>query len=367
MAGLYIHIPFCKSRCIYCDFYSTTGNESLHDRYTDALHKELEIRKDFLHDDVIGTAYIGGGTPSTLSPHHLMQLAALVPPTVREFTVECNPDDVTSDMARTLQDMGVNRISMGAQTFSDARLGMLERRHNSRQIREAVQILRQHGFTNISIDLIYGFPGETVEEWEHDIDEALALNTEHLSAYSLMYEEGTQLTRMANSGEIVRLDDDTCCKMYDTLVNKLTMAGYEHYEISNFARPGYHSQHNSSYWNGTEYIGIGAAAHSYNTVSRQWNVNDVRQYIESIERGVVPMERELLDDITRYNDMVTTALRTAVGIDLDALEPRFRDYAMANARRNISAGLLQITDRHMRLTRKGMFVNDEVMSDLIWA
>lgn len=367
MAGLYIHIPFCKSRCIYCDFYSTTGNESLQDRYVNALIKELSLRKDFLHDNIIETAYVGGGTPTTLSYLHLKQLATIVPPTVREFTLECNPDDVTGEMARTLHDMGVNRISMGAQSFSDHRLQLLRRRHNAMQIRNAVKLLRNYGFSNISIDLIFGFPNETIEEWKHDIDEALSLGVEHISAYSLMYEEGTPLTRMADSGEIQRLSEEDCCKMYDTLVERLCQAGYEHYEISNFAKPGFRSQHNSSYWNGTEYIGIGAAAHSYNTDTRQWNVSNIRQYIESIEKGVIPMEQETLDDITRYNDMITTALRTAEGIDLDTLKAPFLDYAVRNARRNISAGLLQITDRHMRLTRKGMFVNDEVMTDLIWA
>ena len=397
MAGIYIHIPFCRSRCIYCGFYSTTALD-LRQRYVDALCREMEIRGTRKeeggkrNDEEIETIYLGGGTPSQLTPSQLRQLFIYInkvyPLTSeREITIEVNPDDVTVEFAAFLQQLPVNRVSMGIQTFDDQRLRFLHRRHTSRQAIEAVSILRAAGINNLSIDLMYGFPGETLSDWQSDIDSALALNVEHISAYCLMIEEGTPLHRMLKQhngdcplceqrselqGDCPQcVDEETERQMYYTLIDRLTAAGYEHYEISNFARPGFRSRHNSSYWNGTPYIGLGAAAHSYDIQSRSWNIADINAYIEGIERGERLFEEELLDDDTRYNDAVTVGLRTCEGINLDTLPRKYRDYCMKNARRYLDDGLLELsvvgnlTSPTLHLTRRGLFVSDMVMSDLM--
>ena len=396
MAGIYIHIPFCRSRCIYCGFYSTTALD-LRQRYVDALCREMEIRGTRKeeggkrNDEEIETIYLGGGTPSQLTPSQLRQLFIYInkvyPLTSeREITIEVNPDDVTVEFAALLQQLPVNRVSMGIQTFDDQRLRFLHRRHTSRQAIEAVSILRSVGINNLSIDLMYGFPGETLSDWQSDIDSALSLNVEHISAYCLMIEEGTPLHWMLQhngdcplceqrselQGDCPQcVDEETERSMYYTLIDRLTAAGYEHYEISNFARPGFRSRHNSSYWNGTPYIGLGAAAHSYDIHSRSWNIADINAYIEGIERGERLFEEELIDDDTRYNDAVTVGLRTCEGINLDTLPKKYRDYCMKNARRYLDDGLLELsvvgnlTSPTLHLTRRGLFVSDMVMSDLM--
>ena len=350
MAGLYIHIPFCRSRCIYCGFYSTTAL-SWRQRYVDALCREMELRSPATElspgRQRIETVYLGGGTPSQLSMSELRQLFLYINKVYEdepvEVTMECNPDDVTGQFAEELRLLPVNRISMGAQTFNDERLHFLRRRHTAAQVRQAVSRLCDAGIRNISIDLMYGFPGETLDDWQHDIDAALSLGVEHISAYCLTIEEGTPLWRLKIKDERLEMpDEETERRMYDTLVDRLTAAGYEHYEISNFARPGYRSRHNSSYWHDIPYIGIGAAAHSYNGYSRSWNASDLRLYMEAVERGERPYEEELLDDDTRYNDRITTALRTNDGLDLSALSDKYRRYCLAEARRLLDGGLLTL-------------------------
>lgn len=384
MAGLYIHIPFCKSRCIYCGFYSTTSLQ-LQDRYVEALCREMEMRskdgKKQRNDgerERISTIYLGGGTPSLLSEANLHRLFDAIGNTfsladLEETTIECNPDDVTEDYASMLSRLPVNRVSMGAQTFSDDRLHFLHRRHTAEEVGLAVERLRNVGIENISIDLMFGFPGETLDDWQQDINAALSLDVEHISAYCLMYEEGTPLYRMANT--LKPIDDETERLMYDTLIDRLSRADYEHYEISNFARvrkshdakrSSLRSLHNSNYWNSTPYIGLGAAAHSFDIVSRQWNISNIHTYIESIEQGIVPCEREIIDADTRYNDLITTALRTREGIILSSLKEKYRHYLLDNAKSAIERGLLTIDDDRIHLTRQGLFVSDDVMSDLVW-
>lgn len=377
MAGLYIHIPFCKSRCIYCGFYSTVGQE-LRQRYIDALCHEMEIRylppSPYKERECISTVYLGGGTPSQLTAEQLQQLFLYINKVygceAEEVTIECNPDDITPEYAAILSQLPVNRVSMGAQTFDDCRLRFLHRRHTAAQVPQAVQHLRAAGIRNISIDLMYGFPHETLDDWQRDIDAALALNVEHLSAYCLMVEEGTPLyEKLRNEGKekIKECDEDTERLMYERLIDQLTAAGYEHYELSNFAKPGFRSRHNSSYWHDVPYIGLGAAAHSYDGQCRQWNVSDIRQYIESIEQGKIPCEQEWLDDDTRYNDRIATTMRTSDGLDLNSLSEKHRQYCLKEARPYIADGLLQLTDDlRLVLTRKGLFVSDMVMSALVF-
>lgn len=375
--GIYIHIPFCKSRCIYCGFYSTT-NKELKERYVDALIREIHMRKDdfarlgtSLSPSSTSTVYFGGGTPSSISVCDIERIVGALESTFNgtpsEVTLEMNPDDVTEDCIKAVRQMGINRISMGIQTFDDSRLQFIRRRHNASQAEKAVMTIREEGIHNVSIDLMFGFPNQTMDEWVTDIDKAIALHPTHISAYSLMYEEDTPLFRMLQKGEINQIDDETSLAMYTELINRLTANGYEHYEISNFAMPGYRSVHNSSYWHDTPYLGFGAAAHSYNKDTRSWNIPDLKKYIESIESGVLPSESEVIDADTHYNDLITTALRTREGLNLDDLPQKYREYALVNARKSISEHLLEATDSHIRLTREGLFVSDMVMSELIKA
>lgn len=375
--GIYIHIPFCKSRCIYCGFYSTT-NKELKERYVDALIREIHMRKDdfarlgtSLSPSSTSTVYFGGGTPSSLSVCDIERIVGALESTFNgtpsEVTLEMNPDDVTKDYIKAVRQMGINRISMGIQTFDDSRLQFIRRRHNASQAEKAVMTIREEEIHNVSIDLMFGFPNQTMDEWVTDIEKAIALHPTHISAYSLMYEEGTPLFRMLQKGEINQIDDETSLAMYTELINRLTANGYEHYEISNFAMPGYRSVHNSSYWHDTPYLGFGAAAHSYNKDTRSWNIPDLKKYIESIESGVLPSESEVIDADTHYNDLITTALRTREGLNLDDLPQKYREYALVNARKSISEHLLEATDSHIRLTREGLFVSDMVMSELIKA
>ena len=366
MAGIYIHIPFCKSRCIYCGFYSTTGLE-LRQRYIDALCHEWLLRQQELKES-LDTIYLGGGTPSQLTDKQLQQLFAFLPIATTEVTIECNPDDVSASYAATLAQLPINRVSMGVQTFDDQRLNFLHRRHTSAQVLQAIQHLRHAGIQNISIDLMYGFPDETLDDWQRDIDAAIALHVEHISAYCLMVEEGTELYRRYGDAGVRRFEEskeESERQMYELLIDKLTANGYEHYEISNFARPGYRSRHNSSYWNDVPYIGLGAAAHSYDGQGRQWNIADILQYIEAIEQGCIPCEREELDEDTHYNDRITVALRTSDGLDLTTLSDHHRQYCLKEARQFLADGLLTMNGQRLALTRKGLFVSDMVMSALM--
>lgn len=381
VAGLYLHIPFCESRCIYCGFYSTTSLE-WRERYTDALCQEMRLRpiaQALGEEQMIDTIYLGGGTPSTLSTKQLHKIFDNIHECYGKYlaeelevTIECNPDDISIEFCQAIKDLPINRISLGAQTFSDERLRFLHRRHNSHETRQAVNELRKAGYKNISLDLMFGFPQESLQEWENDLREMTRLNPEHISAYSLMYEEGTSLYKMLEHGNVEEIDEDTYRKMYETLIDVLTESGYEHYEISNFAHPGFRSRHNSSYWNETPYIGLGAAAHSYKRapqVERSWNISSIGNYMRSIEQGVLPTEKEVLNLESRYNDLITTALRTSDGIDLKKMELEFGTtlyYTLIKeANKHIERQLMQINENRLSLTRKGLYISDDIMSDFM--
>lgn len=341
----------------------------MHDRYVDALCREMELRAAEDNKRThISTIYLGGGTPSQLSLKNLRRLFTHIYKVYdvdedAEITMECNPDDITDGM---FDGIPVNRVSMGIQTFNDERLRFLHRRHNARQAKDAVSILRKMRIENISIDLIFGFPNQTMEEWEYDIEQAIELNPEHISAYSLMYEEGTALTAMRDKGKIGEIDDELSLGMYSRLIDLLTENGYEHYEISNFAKPSMRSRHNSSYWHDIPYIGIGAAAHSYDIKTRSWNIAAIQKYIESIEQGTLPSEHETIDEDTHYNDLVTTAMRTCEGIDINSLNPKYKEYILRASQKFIDDDLLTRNGSYIKLTRKGLFVSDMVMAELIF-
>lgn len=378
MPGLYIHIPFCASRCIYCGFYSTTSLQ-MREKYVDAICKEMRLRADYANarKEGVGTIYLGGGTPSQLSFSQLNRIFDTISEVffqgdaslfshVSEFTIECNPDDITSSFADFLAHSPVNRVSMGAQSFSDDRLKFLHRRHNATEVSQAVALLRASGIKNISLDLIFGFPKESLQDWISDIETALSLAPGNISAYSLMYEEGTPLYRMLQERKIKEVDEELSLAMYNTLVDRLCEAGYEHYEISNFALPGFSGKHNTGYWHNTPYLGIGAAAHSYDLNSRQWNVSDLKAYIEAIEKGNIPKTTELLDDDTRYDDLVTTTLRTREGIAIQRLKEPYKHHLLENARPYVEQELMAVVNDHLKLTRKGIFISDTIMSSLMY-
>lgn len=380
MSGLYIHIPFCASRCVYCDFYSTT-DMSFRDRYVDCLCREMNMRKSFflscksgkgdetLADTTLRTVYIGGGTPSQLSADSIERLTRQVRDAfetdLKEVTIEANPDDVSPEMVEAFRRAGVNRVSMGVQTFDDRRLKFLRRRHDSEQAVKAIDVLGNGGIGNISIDLMFGFPGQTLGEWRSDIQQALSLGVRHISAYSLTYEPGTPLYKMREAGRIRSLDDDACADMYQLLCSMMREAGFEHYEISNFARKGFRSLHNSIYWHDEPYLGIGAAAHSYNLKTRQWNVADIQAYMRSIESGTLPNTVESIDAATHYNNLVTTALRTVDGLDLSKLFPKQREYALKMSRKYIDNGMMSLDGCRLTIMQRGLFLCDMIMRDLM--
>lgn len=368
MAGIYIHIPFCKSRCIYCGFFSTTSLNK-HREYVGALVNELDFRRDFLKGEVIDTIYFGGGTPSVLSASEIERVVTTIYNiyNVRakaEVTLEGNPDDLSPAFLKDLMQVGINRLSIGVQTFDEQRLRFLHRRHTAEQAIRAVQDAQCAGFANISVDLMFGFPRQTLAEWQSDVQKALSLRVQHLSAYSLMYEEGTCLGEMLNAGEVEEVDEEISLQMYEYLMDAVSDAGFRHYELSNFALPGMESRHNSSYWHGIPYLGVGAGAHSYDGRNRCFNVESLDEYM----KGCPPVV-EVLTDHERYNEYVFTGLRTAEGLHLDDLEQRFsascKDYCLCAAMPHIASGRMMREGGVLKLTRKGLFVSNDVMSDLM--
>ena len=374
MAGIYIHIPFCKQRCNYCAFYSSTLY-NIKEEYANAVCKELEMRKNYAGSEEIKTIYFGGGSPSTLPIELLQKIcnAIYANHTVcsnAEVTIECNPDDLTEEFLTELRALPFNRISMGVQSFNDAQLKRLGRRHNAEKARQAVNNVRMAGYKNISIDLMFALPGSTKEEWEQTIEEAISLKPEHISAYNLMYEDDTPLHRALQLGDFEELSEEENVEQFQMLIKRIKVTGYRHYEISNFAIPGHESRHNSSYWNDTTYIGCGAAAHSYDGNSREWNIADIKEYIKGMVSGARNYEIEHLTEEERYNDTILTRLRTADGIPLKWMEEKFSEklnrYMLTAAQRHIECGNLKKTDETLSLTEKGIFISDSVIRDLIY-
>lgn len=365
-AGLYIHIPFCHSKCAYCDFYSTPDNR-LRGQYVDALLKELERRCDEIADARFRTVYLGGGTPSSLPRPELQHLLEALPMTdAREVTIEVNPEDVDDDFADFISSSAINRVSMGVQSLVDSELLTIGRRHSAARAVEAYEILRSKGVSNISLDLIYGLPGQSLESFRHSLEGVLALNPDHLSAYSLMLEPGTRLYAQMMAGKFRETDSETADKMYRLLCSETAAHGFEHYEISNFAMLGRRSLHNSSYWNLTPYLGLGPGAHSFDGTIRRYNPPSLKKYIES--HGNIT----LTDDETRsnrINDYIMIRLRTAEGLSLSETERRFgadvRRSLEREAKRFIVNGLLLSDGTILRIPEKYFLVSDTVISRLM--
>ena len=355
MTGIYVHIPFCKTRCKYCDFFSTTDLEK-RAQYVNALLTEWQDRS--IEPSTISTIYIGGGTPSTLQLEHLQAIVGTWKVEGVEVTLEANPGDITQEKAHAWRRMGINRLSIGIQTFDDDLLRLIGRRHTAEQARQAVVIAQAAGFDNISIDLMYALPSQTIEQWQRDVAEALQLGVQHISTYGLIYEEGTVLTALLERGHITPVDEDTEMQMYDYLVGQLTAKGFEHYEVSNFALPDRRSKHNSNYWNDTPYIGLGAGAHSYDGKVRSWNISDIDAYIEQAMAHNLHPEQELLNEEDRHTERVMLGLRTNQGIAISEIEA-------SKAQAYIEQGLLTKKDDRIVATTKGFHILNRIIEDLL--
>lgn len=374
MAGLYIHVPFCTKRCLYCDFFSNTEMK-YKEPYVIALIREMELRKGYMGKATLDTIYFGGGTPSQLPARDFERIFDAITrlfdigPSL-EITLEANPDDMTAEYVKQISTLPFNRISMGVQSFEEEDLRFLNRRHDRQQALRAVELCKENGLSNISIDLIYGLPGQTLQDWEANLDTAIRLDIPHISAYHLIYEEGTALYKLMKAGKISPVEEDISVALFSTLIDRLTANGYLHYEISNFARPGMSSRHNSSYWTGSSYLGIGPSAHSYNGETRQWNVASLPAYLQAIEKGTSDVEIETLDINTRYNDFIITGLRTMWGVKYDDIQQQFGKekliYCQKQAAPYLKQGLLIEKDGTLTLSKEGIFVSDGIMSDLLW-
>jgi oxygen-independent coproporphyrinogen III oxidase len=375
MAGIYFHIPFCKVKCSYCDFYKTTNNSAIGD-LVKALKLELWIRRDYLGFEKIETIYFGGGTPSLLSIHQIEMLLGACKSVFKvdhdaEITFEANPDDLTIDYLSGLLQIGINRISIGIQSFSPSDLKLMKRRHNPSQATGAVQLAIEAGFTNISVDLIYGVPNMPFEQWQKNLEQVFALKINHLSAYHLTYHQGTTLYDDLKRGKISEIDEDWSVAQFDELVKQAKSNGFIHYEISNFALDGFFSRHNSAYWKQTAYLGLGPSAHSYCKDSRQWNVASLNKYLDALMLNEIPFTSETLSLNERYNDYVITSLRTMWGIDLKYVESEFGhdflSYMVKEAEKYINSEQLIHEGDKLKLAHRGMLTSDAIMSDLMIA
>lgn len=372
--NLYLHIPFCASRCSYCDFYTQVGGRWRRDFLT-ALLGELRLRRDELpKGETIEHIYLGGGTPSLLTIEELRQIFSLISELYAssyegEITIECNPDDVTEAYAEGLASLPINRVSMGVQSFDADDLTFLNRRHSAQQVHSAIRALRQCGITNLSLDLIYGLPRQTEEKWRANIKEFLSLGVPHLSAYHLIYEEGTALTRLVERGKVKPVDEEASLLFFQILIDELRAAGYEHYEISNFALPGLHARHNTGYWQGVPYLGFGPSAHSFDgRRTRSYNVPSLKTYTTELLSGRRPYEEEHLSDEELQHEYVMTRLRTQWGISLEEYQELFGGKALEvflhEARPHLEAGKLTDQSGVLRLTPSGVFVSDGIIADL---
>ena len=365
MAGVYIHIPFCKRRCAYCDFFSTTLLER-RDEYIEALLREASERKHETSEP-IRTIYIGGGTPSILETNQIERIVRLFDTLdTEEITMELNPGDATQTYLHQLRATGVNRLSIGIQSFQNNLLRLIGRRHNAQEAMEAVQMAQEAGFDNLSVDLMYALPTQTQSQWQEDIETALGLGVQHISSYGLMYEEGTPLTRMRDEGQIVPIDEDEENAMYDYLCERLKQAGFVHYEVSNFALPGYESKHNSNYWNHTPYIGLGAGAHSLNGNIRSWNPDNLDTYIKGIMAHNLQRENETLSERDLYNEKIMLGLRTSKGIDPQPVNMLLHNGREIIAEMTNSLKLLRHTEEgRIAATPKGLHVLNRIIEELM--
>ena len=369
--AFYIHIPFCKQACFYCDFHFSTSLKKKNDMIF-ALVKEIEIRKDELKNTVIETIYFGGGTPSVLSTKEIKILidAVYKNHTVinePEITLEANPDDLSEEKIIELSKSPINRLSIGVQSFFEKDLKLMNRAHNSEEAKKCLQIATQY-FKNISVDLIYGIPDCTNKEWKENILTALSFGISHISSYALTVEPKTALETLISKGEIKNVDDEKAQEQFNILTSTLKKENFIHYELSNFGKEGFFSKNNSSYWLGKSYLGIGPSAHSFNGIQRSWNIRNNSKYIKSIQDNILPIERETLTKTDAYNEYIMTGLRTIWGVSFDKIKKDFGEkyitYLENESEKYIEQELLYIENRILKTTQKGKFLSDGIASDL---
>ncbi|MCM1151114.1 MAG: radical SAM family heme chaperone HemW [Alistipes sp.] len=367
MPGLYFHIPFCRRICAYCDFYKCADLRRM-DEVVAAMHRELDAQRGYLGGEPLRTRYFGGGTPSLCSPRQISDLlvhaADLFDCTaIEETTLEANPDDLSGSYLDALRRTGVDRLSIGVQSFDDACLRLMNRRHSAAQAVDAVKLARAAGFDNITVDLIFGIPGFGGDALRRSLDTALELAPEHISAYHLTVEPDTAFGRRAARGEFAPVEEAVSEEEFLSVHRTLTQAGYEHYEVSNFALPGHRARHNAAYWHGEKYLGIGPAAHSYDGRERHWNVSSVDRYLDG-----APPEQEILTSRDRFNEYLMTRLRTAEGIDLAEARrlfgPRRLERLKSEAARIARSGMLQATEQRLRIAPEHFLTSDAVIGTL---
>jgi oxygen-independent coproporphyrinogen III oxidase len=372
MAGLYIHIPFCKQACHYCDFHFST-NQAIKTTLVNAIADELIIQKDYLNGEGIKTIYFGGGTPSLLSDAELQTIFSAIHENFSvdvnaEITLEANPDDLSKDKLASIKNAGFNRLSIGIQSFDDVLLKFLNRAHSKQSAIQSVKDAASMGFNNISIDLIYAIPGLDSEAWKKNISQALELNPVHISSYSLTIEERTAFGRWSAAGKLKPIEDDIAAEQLEILMQELEIAGFDQYEVSNFGKPDFYSQHNSSYWKQEKYLGVGPSAHSFNGVSRQFNISNNHLYIKAIAKGEIPADFELLNREDKINEYLLTTLRTSWGCDLNFLKKEFSYDLIKNNIQYIDSlehnRLVEVNKEVLKLTRAGKLLADKIASDL---
>ncbi len=374
MAGLYLHIPFCKQACHYCNFHFSTSLK-LKTPLLDALCQEIALQRDYLQGAPLKSVYLGGGTPSLLETGELTALFE----TIRQYfplengaeiTLEANPDDISLDKLRDWKNYTpVNRLSIGIQSFSETDLLWMHRAHNAHEARACLDLALETGFDNLTVDLIYGAPTTSDAQWQENLRTVLDAGVPHLSCYSLTVEEGTALAHFVQKGQAPPVDDQKSARQFAWLLEETARHGYEHYEISNFALPGRYARHNSNYWTGAHYLGIGPSAHSFNGVSRQWNVANNAGYIRALQAGQIPFELETLSPAQRYNEYVMTGLRTQWGCEeqrIRTLGEPMAAYFFSEIQAFIAAGQVEKSAGTYRLTREGKFLADRIASDLFW-
>ncbi|MBL7796941.1 MAG: radical SAM family heme chaperone HemW [Saprospiraceae bacterium] len=374
-AGLYLHIPFCKQACHYCNFHFSTTLRNK-PAMLEAILRELELQRDYLSGAELGTIYFGGGTPSLLETRELVQIFEQIHVLHRvsphaEITLEANPDDLSLEKLRDLRDYTpVNRLSIGIQSFFDEDLRWMNRAHTAAHARRCLQASAAAGFQDLTVDLIYGAPTTPDAHWAENVRIVLEEGIPHLSCYCLTVEEGTALAHFVRKGTAAPVDEERTARQFEHLLDATATHGYEHYEISNFALPGRYSRHNSSYWSGAQYLGVGPSAHSFDGQSRQWNVAHNARYLSALQAGNIPFEREVLTPAQRYNEFVMTGLRTMWGCEIARIEAfgePFSGYFHREKTQFLQSGVLENTGTHIRLTRAGKLLADRIASDLFWA
>ncbi|WP_306565579.1 radical SAM family heme chaperone HemW [Flavobacterium lindanitolerans] len=371
MSGIYIHIPFCKQACHYCDFHFSTSMKKK-EEMVQALVKEMQMRKSEFENEIVETIYFGGGTPSVLSDEELAFLIDAVYANFKvaenpEITLEANPDDLSDERIVELAGSRINRLSIGIQSFFENDLKMMNRAHNAEEAKKSLETATRY-FDNISIDLIYGIPGMTNEMWKQNIETALSFGIPHISSYALTVEPKTALKKLIQTGKVSEPKDEVAQEHFMILVEMLQQHGFIHYELSNFGKPDYFSKNNSAYWLGKKYIGIGPSAHSYDGISRSWNIANNTIYLKEIEAGKLPGEVEILTANDRYNEYVMTGLRTIWGVSLNRIQKEFGEevlqYLQKQSEKFIADGLLAVEKNILKTTPKGKFLADGIASDL---